>query len=67
MPKFDLNLDPLKYDLPLNEILRHLKDNNKFLFEETNDEKNINEVLKGFQINVVEKWNIIYINFHKFI
>jgi len=41
-------LKPLEYDLPYNEILKHFKENNKFLFEMTNEEKELNEKLKAF-------------------
>ncbi len=41
-------MKPLEYDLPYNEILKHFKENNKFLFEMTNEEKELNEKLKAF-------------------
>jgi hypothetical protein len=34
--------------LPYHEILKHFKENNKFLFEMTNEEKELNEKLKAF-------------------
>jgi hypothetical protein len=54
VPKFDLDLNILKYDLPLPEVLKHLRENNKFLFEETNEEKNLTDKLKIFQVDTEE-------------
>jgi hypothetical protein len=48
IPKYIIDLKPLEYDLPYNEILKHFKENNKFLFEMTNEEKELNDKLKAF-------------------
>lgn len=49
MPKFDLDLSPLDHNtLPYNEVLKQLKDQNKFLFEITSEEKLLNEKIKTF-------------------
>jgi hypothetical protein len=49
MPKFDLDLSPLDHNtLPYNEVLKQLKDHNKFLFEITSEEKLLNEKIKTF-------------------
>jgi hypothetical protein len=55
MPKFELDLSPLNYDLPYNEILLRLKENNKFLFEITNEEKHLNDKIKSFNHQVVTR------------
>lgn len=48
VPKYNIDLKSLEYDLPYHEILKHFKENNKFLFEMTNEEKELNEKLKAF-------------------
>jgi hypothetical protein len=49
LPKFDLDLSPLDQNtLPYNEVLKKLKDHNKFLFEITSEEKLLNDKIKTF-------------------
>ena len=61
VPKYNIDLKPLEYDLPYHEILKHFKENNKFLFEMTIEEKELNDKIKAFNyvnINETETENI---------
>lgn len=55
LPRFNLNLTPLDLtdNLPYSEILRKFKENNKFLFEVTDPEKNLNEKIKSFNYDKI--------------
>lgn len=57
-----MDLKPLEYDLPYNEIMKHFKENNKFLFEMTNEEKELNDKLKAFNYINFEESLIDYKN-----
>ena len=46
--KYNIDLKPLEFDLPYYEILKHYKEKNKFLFELTSEEIELNKKLKSF-------------------
>jgi len=49
IPKFSLNLHALKLsNLPSEDVIKLLKEQNKFLLEETPEEKILSEKLKTF-------------------
>ena len=48
-----MDLSPLNNDLPYEEVLKLFKENNKFLFETTNEEKNLNDKMKSFNYEKV--------------
>lgn len=47
-PKYDVDLKPLEFDLPYEEVVKHYREKNKFLFEMTNEEIELNNKLKSF-------------------
>lgn len=55
-PKYEIDVSPLKLgDLPVNEVLKLLKTKNKFLFEETKEEKDLTMKIQKLTLERVEE------------
>ncbi len=57
-PKYNLDLSPLKFDLPYNHVVKLFKNNNKFLFKNTNEDKDLINNLRSINLETFEKENL---------
>ena len=54
-PKYEIDVTPLSsHDLPVDQVLKVLKKKNKFLFEETKEEKDLNAKIQKLTLESIE-------------
>ena len=50
VPKYQVDLKPLNYNLAVDERLKIFKNNNEFLFKETKEEKDLKEKINSLTL-----------------